>query len=239
MYYRSELSFMDDYTSELCHYGTKGMRWGVRRYQPYGTGGYTPAGKGGSSTGKKGTVTSIESRKAKKIEAAKTASSDLSHFQNAAGAKENRAAAKAKRDEAKAHKNRLNYDRKLSEKEDKERTEKIKGAKDKLDKAERVTDQVQDMNKKLSKREEKRLMKKISKMSNDELRAEIEKAEVEGQAFRERQNLEKQYINATDYQRKEPKGRAFVNEFMSTAGDLLSMASLALGIVLSVKALKG
>lgn len=29
----------------LKHYGTLGMRWGVRRYQPYGSGGYTPKGK--------------------------------------------------------------------------------------------------------------------------------------------------------------------------------------------------
>ena len=27
---------------ELYHYGILGMRWGIRRFQPYGKGGYTP-----------------------------------------------------------------------------------------------------------------------------------------------------------------------------------------------------
>lgn len=31
--------------SELYHYGVIGMHWGVRRYQPYGSGGYTPKDK--------------------------------------------------------------------------------------------------------------------------------------------------------------------------------------------------
>lgn len=41
------------YSSELYHHGIKGMRWGVRRYQPYADGSY---GKGGKAIQKAGKI---------------------------------------------------------------------------------------------------------------------------------------------------------------------------------------
>ena len=41
----NEMRMEDMSDNELIHYGVIGMKWGIRRYQPYGAGGYMPRGE--------------------------------------------------------------------------------------------------------------------------------------------------------------------------------------------------
>ena len=68
--------------------------------------------------------------------------------------------------------------------------------------------------------------KDISKMSDDDLRKEVS-----------RMNLESQYSNLSD--RKITKGQTYLNESLNIAGGALGVASSALAIALAIKQLKG
>lgn len=68
--------------------------------------------------------------------------------------------------------------------------------------------------------------KDISKMSDDDLRKEVN-----------RMNLESQYSNLSD--RKITKGQTYLNESLNIAGGALGVASSALAIALAIKQLKG
>ena len=49
----------------LSHHGVLGQKWGIRRYQPYGSGGYNPKGDKGKFVGKRGSTSSGSSGSAK------------------------------------------------------------------------------------------------------------------------------------------------------------------------------
>ena len=168
--------------AELCHWGIKGMKWGVRRYQ-----------------NKDGTLT-------------------------AAGKKryDADAAANAKRKE----KNRLSEselkDPKRWVKEDTERTKRV------VDTGNQMTGNLKTLNEKTMRIQARRTPKMdLSKMTDKEMREQINRA-----------MLEKQYDDMFN-PKKVYSGREAVSDTLDVAGSVLAITSLALGIALAIKELKG
>ena len=162
----------------LYHYGTKGMKWGVRRYQNK-DGSLTPAGK-------------------------------------------------------------KRYDRDIQENNAKKKDNRIvingpdanRWVREDISRSKRVVDSSSDMVKQLKNiesntRSTKKQKMDLSKMTDQEMRARIN-----------RELLERQY-NDIFAPQKTSKGRQVARNILETSGTVLAIGSSALGIALAIKELKG
>ena len=162
---------------ELYHWGVKGMKWGVRRYQNK-DGSLTPAGQ-------------------------------------------------------------KRYDRDQRENRGKKKGEKVGAAdphrwiKEDLTRSRKLTDETEQLTRKLktandnASRNRPRTKMDLSKMTDQEMRNEINRA-----------LLERQY-NDMFAPQKTSKGREYAGQVLETAGTVLAIGSSALGIALAIKELKG
>lgn len=162
----------------LYHYGTKGMKWGVRRYQNK-DGSLTPAGK-------------------------------------------------------------KRYDRDIQENNAKKKDNRIvidgpdakRWVREDISRSKRVVDSSSDMVKQLKNiesntRSTKKQKMDLSKMTDQEMRARIN-----------RELLERQY-NDIFAPQKTSKGRQVARNILETSGTVLAIGSSALGIALAIKELRG
>ena len=163
----------------LAHWGVKGMKWGVRRYQNK-DGSLTPAGQ-------------------------KRYDRDV------------------KENNAKKKDNRIIIDGPDARRWAKEDTKRAKGV---VDSSEDMVRELKNLNDRNKSRSKKQTMD-LSKMSDQEMRNQINRA-----------LLEKQY-NDMFAPQKTSKGRECVGKVLETAGTVLAIGSSALGIALAVKELKG
>lgn len=163
----------------LTHWGVKGMRWGVRRYQNK-DGSLTPAGQ-------KRYDRDVQENNAKKKD------------------------------------NRIVIDGPDARRWVKEDTKRAKGV---VDSSRDMVKDLKNINDSTRSRSKRQTMD-LSKMSDQEMRSQINRA-----------LLEKQY-NDMFAPQKTSKGRECVSKVLETTGTVLAIGSSALGIALAVKELRG
>lgn len=163
----------------LAHWGVKGMKWGVRRYQN-SDGTLTPAGK-------KRYDRDIQENNAKKKD------------------------------------NRIVIDGPDARRWVKEDTRRAKGV---VDSSRDMVRELDNMNRS-TRSKSKRQNLDLSKMSDQEMRSQINRA-----------MLEKQY-NDMFAPQKTSRGRECVSKVLETTGTVLAIGSSALGIALAIKELSG
>lgn len=170
-----------NHTNELAHHGTKGMKWGVRRYQNK-DGSLTPAGK---------------------------ARYDRDIRDNNSRKKDNRIQIDGP-------------DASRWVREDLTRNKRV------VDETSKMVDLAKDIEKNTRQTSKKEKLD-LSKMTDQQLRERINRA-----------NLEKQYDDLFNpNSAKVSKGRAATMSILETAGTVLAVGSSALGIALAIKELRG
>lgn len=163
----------------LAHWGIKGQKWGVRRYQNK-DGSLTPAGK-------------------------KRYDRDI------------------RENNAKKKDNRIVIDGPDAHRWAKEDTKRAKGV---VDSSRDMVRELDNINRNTRSKSKRQTMD-LSKMSDQEMRSQINRA-----------LLEKQY-NDMFAPQKTSRGREYISKTLETAGTVLAIGSSALGIALAIKELRG
>jgi len=168
--------------NSLAHWGIKGMKWGVRRYQ-----------------NKDGTLTDVGKKRYDRD---------------------------VKENESKKKDNRINIDGPDANRWVKEDIKRAKNVADSTSNMVRELDKIERNTRKTPTRQKMDL----SKMTDQQLRDQINRA-----------NLEKQYNDLFAPQNKASmsRGREYVNKTLETTGTILTVGSSALGIALAIKELRG
>lgn len=179
--------------NELYHYGKKGQKWGVRRYQ-----------------NKDGTLT--EEGKRRYYRDADAAGYREQYKDGAKAGKRYKTGKKGRQED-------------FNENVDKWVTDDLNAGRRLADESYNMTNKLQRANEQSLKRRPKNTLD-LSNMSDQEMRAQINRA-----------MLERQY-NDMFAPQNEAKGREFVNRTLETTGTVLTIGSSALGIALAIRQLQ-
>lgn len=223
-YYESDYSkWQSDYTDEIYHYGIKGMRWGVRRFQN-SDGSYTSAGKKRYSTGK--TNAGVSAKKAVVTAATVTALHGKPKFP-----KEKSETSKMTNEELAAANKRYELEKKFNENQKQQDITKVRleSARSIANESSNIANRTRELSDRISNRQNKqRPMKSMDlrHMSDQELRDKIN-----------RRNLERQYTQLYGTPQV-ASGRERVANVLDYAGTVLAIGGSAATIALAIHQMK-